>query len=906
MMKMFETVPAGVVVLEKEAPYKILYVNGSYHELIGMSGEELGVNSNLSQLKEELIFPDDYSVVDNAMQEARELENSKEYVFRMKKVDGNYQWHALHIAYLAHAEFDGFVYILSMWNVQRYIQVADEIKELEDKAKRDALTGLWNKLATKEKMEEYLRSEPEQQHALLMIDVDDFKYVNDNFGHAFGDAVIKSVAEGIESVFRKEDIIGRVGGDEFLVLMKQAEYAKVIEKVEDLCRRLRKRYCGEREEVIISCSVGISFFDRDGDNYEALFIKADKAMYQAKDAGKNQYRVYEEECEGTESDKYPGRNQLGEVKQIKAQDENFLSEAFFLLSRTKDINGSLNLLLERIGRRYDLEAVIIFKDLPERDELVSTNCWKRGIGSIAESGFVGKYQEWGDFFFQGYDESGMRCIEGQRFEKGYLEPCNIVNCRFVSQSNRKGVISFCSRGTNRQWKEYEKETFLEIANIISVFVSLRHNQIENLETIRSLRSRDPLTGLLNETAFKEIVQQKINDMNPNLQYAMIYTDIREFSYVNENFGNEAGNKILKEFAIAVSSAPKVLSCRLHSDLFVTLVWDDSKENIVNTVEWTVKHFSEEQQKNYPQGNLHLVAGIYFIEPEDDVDTVIENANLTRKQIKGNTSGSVCQVYNDELRVRRETEKRIYSQFKETLEEERLLVYVQPKFLLNTMELSGGEALVRWQKKDGSMEFPGDFIPVLERSGDIVELDFYVFEKVLKYLRRWKEQGKKLCPISVNFSRKHFEGNGIYERVCQLREQYGVEAKYVEIEITESLLVSGLDKVRTEMALLRENGFTVAIDDFGTGYSSLSMLHDMPADIVKIDRSFLNKNNIEQEREFIEKIGALIRSVKEEVLFEGIETEQQLAFLVDCGFHYGQGYLYDRPLPVEVFEEKYIK
>jgi len=108
-----------------------------------------------------------------------------------------------------------------------------------------------------------------------------------------------------------------------------------------------------------------------------------------------------------------------------------------------------------------------------------------------------------------------------------------------------------------------------------------------------------------------------------------------------------------------------------------------------------------------------------------------------------------------------------------------------------------------------------------------------------------------------------------------------------------------------MELLRNAGFSVAIDDFGTGYSSLSMLHDMPADVVKMDKSFLDKNDMEEEKEFIERIGALIRSVKEEIIFEGVETPQQVEFLVDCGFRYGQGYLYDRPLPIEVFEEKYM-
>ena len=141
---------------------------------------------------------------------------------------------------------------------------------------------------------------------------------------------------------------------------------------------------------------------------------------------------------------------------------------------------------------------------------------------------------------------------------------------------------------------------------------------------------------------------------------------------------------------------------------------------------------------------------------------------------------------------------------------------------------------------------------------------------------------------------------------ELTEKYQVERQYIEIEITESLFVLGYDLVKTEVQKLREAGFRVAIDDFGTGYSSLGMLLDIPADIVKIDRSFLNRENRKNEEEFIRNMGSLIRSVKEEVIFEGIETEEQREFLVNCGFRYGQGFLFDRPLPVEVFQEKYMK
>ncbi|MEG1291763.1 MAG: EAL domain-containing protein, partial [Lachnospiraceae bacterium] len=161
-------------------------------------------------------------------------------------------------------------------------------------------------------------------------------------------------------------------------------------------------------------------------------------------------------------------------------------------------------------------------------------------------------------------------------------------------------------------------------------------------------------------------------------------------------------------------------------------------------------------------------------------------------------------------------------------------------------------------------------------------------------------------ISVNFSRKHFEGDGIYLRIVKLAEQYHVPHEKIEIEITESLVAIKYEQVKQEMQQLRRAGFRVAIDDFGTGYSSLSMLLDIPADVVKIDKSFLNRENRFKEKEFVKTMGELVRSVKEEVIFEGIESKEQLQFLVNCGFRYGQGFLFSHPLPLGVFEEKYMK
>lgn len=1039
MKKMLDYLPTGVVVFEAQEPNKIIYANEVFMQIAGVTEEQL-LKSDMSGCNE-MIYPEDQHILTVAIHQAKKMEYSNEYEWRMKCKVGTYHWYVFRIRYIE----ESAVCCMSVWNVHErkmieeelYVQTeryrvmekitgelpldydveskeflvpakylamrgkedilehfakADELEDivhgqdmsmlkqnmelasrqekqgeleirinisdepwkrkyawyrmvyksifgmdgkiiriigrlvninqekiehfqLYEQARKNPLTGLLNKQATKDAAEVFLQTSSGEKHAVMVIDIDNFKKVNDNFGHLFGDTVLLSIAEKITGAFRNVDIIGRVGGDEFFVLMKHVDRQNVEEKVKVLCRDLRQQYHGDEQDVIISCSVGIAFFEQDGSTYEELFEQADCAMYQAKFSGKNQYCFAEGKNQITDLRKLPRDEVPVMHKNAEGQDASFLSAAFFLLAHAREVNTSLNLLLERIGKRYNLDVVAILEDTEEEGTFVQTNCWKKSAGIVADPMYIDNYENWAPYM-TGFDERGLLCVDDyaavedaqkqRRLRSGKVIKA-IVNSRFECQHGRGGMISFCDLTQNREWTEFEKDTFLEISKIISVFVSLRSNQIENQRTILSLKSRDLTTGLLNDKAFRKAAAEKLAKRESDLVYAMVYMDIREFSYVNENFGYETGNQILKEFATALASIPTVLAGRLHSDLFICLVWDDSKEQIEERVRKRLKNFSQIQHKDYYGENLYLVAGIYFIDSMDeDIDTMIENANLTRKQIKGTTSGSVCRVYTDELRIDRERKRQIINGFEDALKEERILVYVQPKFLLKTMELSGGEALVRWQKSDGTMEYPNVFIPVLEKSGFIVKLDFYVFEQVLKYQKKWKEQGRELCRISVNFSRKHFEGEGIYHRVCQLTQSYGIEPKYIEIEITESILVAGSDMVRTEIGLLRSAGFSIAIDDFGTGYSSLSMLRDTPVDIVKIDKSFLDKSDMGREKEFIERIGKLIRSVKEEVVFEGIETEQQLEFLVDCGFRYGQGYLYDRPLPIDVFEEKYMK
>lgn len=866
---------------------------------------------------EEIIFREDYEEFFGMIKRASSEEEHGMLEYRVNVADvgqePEYAWHRT-IYKSVPGENGEILRILGRTeDVTRERRIQDEMAL---KLKQDDLTKLLNKSTTKSEVEAFLKKNVRGTHALMLIDVDNFKGINDTLGHMFGDSVLITIAKKIQDLFRATDIVGRIGGDEFMVFMKHTDYYQAKLKAESICKNVRQTYHGgSKEEIEVSCSVGVAIIGTIKESYSSLFAKADMAMYQAKEAGKNQYRI----AEGTDplwkirkATRIEPR--IDQYKAGKVQDMDFLSEAFTLLSHAKDVNDSLNILMERIGRQYDLGIVSVLECDRERKELIQTNCWTRENGVLYEPQFVDKFEDW-DGFMSGFDEWGLAYINdcwGDEFvsekDKAVFRERSmraIVNCSFSYFELGEGYVSFCDLEKPRVWSNFEKETFLELTRMLSVFVALRVQREEDQRKIRHLKRRDMLTGLYIEEAFKSSVKEKLASGETGLQYAIVYTDINDFSYINENFGHEAGNEILRKFAKRIRSGNNKISCRLYSDLFVTLIWGAGKEEIIEIVTRANIEFSNQQREVYTACNLRLSTGLYFMDDvEESLDMAIENANIARKSIKGSTE--YCKVYESRMRRQRELEKQILAEFQSDLAESRFQVYIQPKFLLDQMEISGGEALVRLKKRDGKLEAPDVFIPILEKSGYIVELDFYMYEQVLICMSRWKAEGLKLPIISVNFSRCHFEKNGIFKRIMELTDKYGVEHQFIEIEITESLFVLGYDLVKTEVQQLRAAGFRVAIDDFGTGYSSLGMLLDIPADIVKIDRSFLNRENRQNEEAFLRNMGCLIRSVKEEVIFEGIETEEQREFLVKCGFRYGQGFLFDRPLPLEVFQEKYMK
>ena len=233
------------------------------------------------------------------------------------------------------------------------------------------------------------------------------------------------------------------------------------------------------------------------------------------------------------------------------------------------------------------------------------------------------------------------------------------------------------------------------------------------------------------------------------------------------------------------------------------------------------------------------------------------------------------------------------------------LYLQPKVNMITSKVYGAEALSRWIHPVGGLVRPDMYIPLFEQNGFIVQLDMYMFEELCRLKEKWHRDGVEFAaiPISINMSRLHLFRENYVEELLAITDKYGIHPSELDIEITESVYLNDVTKLNEIVAKLQSKGFLVSIDDFGSGYSALNMLKDIPADIIKVDKEFLQlSTNSERGKKVIKNIIILCKELKYKVLVEGVETAEQVEFLTSFGCEIAQGFYYSKPIPVEEFEE----
>ena len=420
--------------------------------------------------------------------------------------------------------------------------------------------------------------------------------------------------------------------------------------------------------------------------------------------------------------------------------------------------------------------------------------------------------------------------------------------------------------------------------------------------LKYIAEYDPLTGIFNKDKFLKKTRIML-DNNRDKKFAFIRFDIDRFQLVNSFYGVSEGDRFIKYLAMGLENLAKqrqnLTYGRIEAEVFALCGEYETEQEVFELIE---RHI--EIIKGYNR-NFDLVPnfGIYFL---DDLtlspNVMLDRATLAAKECKGNYIDTVG-IFKPEMSSRLEKEQEIVNEMVHALQDEQFIVYLQPKYSLETNAPAGAEALVRWMHPEKGMISPGLFIPVFEKNGFIERLDHYVWEVICKYLKKWIDEGLKPNPISVNISRVDLYNPQIVDFIINLVDKYNVPHELFQLELTETAYMDNPQVMKQVVAGLKENGFTVMMDDFGSGYSSLSILKEIEVDVLKIDMRFFDSSGNDGRSENI--IASVVRMAKwlgMPAVAEGVEKAEQVNFLGSVGCEYVQGFYFARPMPIDEYEK----
>ena len=422
--------------------------------------------------------------------------------------------------------------------------------------------------------------------------------------------------------------------------------------------------------------------------------------------------------------------------------------------------------------------------------------------------------------------------------------------------------------------------------------------------IRELASIDGLSKVYNSDAIvlravQLMIFKKLHEYNAG------FMNICNLKYLNTVAGSVGGDTGIKLYAQAINKHlnKNEYIGRMGGDNFFVLIRKENTEEFLEFLE----NIPVVIQSNgaYKTFNLKTRIGMHEIKSGDNIGDIFSNSNTALTYLKESHSGLVA-WYERSMSEKASHDQEVNFIFQEALSGGKFVPFYQPKVDSRTNTLCGAEALCRWIR-NGEVVAPYLFIPALEKSGLITELDFYILEQVCKDMQRWFAEGRRLVPVSSNFSKHHLMDEDLAERILEIFSRYNVDKSLVEIELTESSGMEDFGKLKAFLEKMNEAGITVAIDDFGVGYSSLELLRDRNFKIVKIDKSFIdniednNGDNINHV--LLKNIAKTCQSMDKHIVCEGVETKEQKDLLLELDCTEIQGYFYDKPLSTGDFEKR---
>lgn len=423
--------------------------------------------------------------------------------------------------------------------------------------------------------------------------------------------------------------------------------------------------------------------------------------------------------------------------------------------------------------------------------------------------------------------------------------------------------------------------------------------------IERVKGEDQLTGVMSYEKFKLEAVKTIKKKKSC--YTLVFLGIQDFSRINDEYGYEVGDQVLRKFAEEMKEGLREgeLLCRIKGDDFAILINKRPMERLYQRVGELSDSMTGIFRKRFPNISINCFSGIYDISDEEEyISRCLDRAMKARKVALKNiyeTKGVYVysKEFEDQEREREETNRTM----KSSLEKGYFKVYFQPKVDIVTNEIIGAEALVRLVDKDNNLISPGRFIPLAEENGLIVEIDKYVYEETFRLIKKWQDAGKKVPLISVNVSRLHLLNDELPSYMKGLSDKYGLKPEQIELEITESVFFEDTERLIGMIKQMKDIGYITSMDDFGAGFSTLSLMKSLPVDVIKLDGGFFLKNQLDNKsRAVISAMMQLAENLGFGVVSEGVETLEQVDFIKQQGSRCVQGFYFYKPMPADEFEK----
>jgi diguanylate cyclase (GGDEF)-like protein/PAS domain S-box-containing protein len=416
---------------------------------------------------------------------------------------------------------------------------------------------------------------------------------------------------------------------------------------------------------------------------------------------------------------------------------------------------------------------------------------------------------------------------------------------------------------------------------------------------------DLVTNLPNRLLLNDRITQSISlALRQNRPIAVLFLDLDRFKYINDSLGHPIGDQLLQSVSkrlLATVRGSDTVS-RQGGDEFVILLSQIAyPEDAGTTAKKILSLLGEPHSIGGKELHINGSIGI-SVYPEDgeDAETLIKNADTAMYHAKESGRNNF-QFFKPEMNQKSVERQSLEGSLRRALERGEFLLHYQPKVNLDTGEITGVEALIRWQHPDRGLLPPSQFVSIAEDCGLILQIGYWVLHEACRQARAWQDAGLSFNRISVNVSAVEFHDNDFVEGVRTILSETGLEARYLDLELTEGVLMDDVESTAAVLLELKRMGVHLAVDDFGTGYSSLSYLRQFPIDVLKIDKSFVHEISADPyDSAIVSAIIDMGKNLRKRVIAEGIETQQQLAFLQARHCAEGQGYLFSPPLAAAKF------